>query len=147
LPGSDLPACAVHLAVFVEPFLGFVLDGSKTIESRFGVTRVAPYQQVRKGDVVLLKRTGGPVIGVCRAGQVWFYPLEPESWKFIRETIARAMCAQDPEFWKSRESASYATLLQVRDVLRVEPVSWPKRSRQGWVVVSPGTQSEGGDQS
>jgi hypothetical protein len=143
-PGSDLPACGIHLAVFVEPFLSYVLDGSKTIESRFGITRQAPYRRVRTGDVILLKRVGGPVVGLCRVGQAWFYQLDPASWKFIRERFAIAMCAQDPGFWKSRESASYATLLQVRDVLPIDALSWPKRSRQGWVVVSSGAESDGG---
>ena len=30
-PGSRLPSCGIHLAVFVEPFLGYVLGGSKTV--------------------------------------------------------------------------------------------------------------------
>jgi ASC-1-like (ASCH) protein len=50
--------------VFIEPYLQFILDGQKTVESRFSANRSAPYQQVGKGDVVLLKRTGGPVMGV-----------------------------------------------------------------------------------
>jgi hypothetical protein len=54
----------IHLAVFIEPYLQFILDGQKTVESRFSANRSAPYQQVGKGDVVLLKRTGGPVMGV-----------------------------------------------------------------------------------
>ncbi|VTR93371.1 Marine sediment metagenome DNA, contig: S03H2_S05381 (Fragment) OS=marine sediment metagenome GN=S03H2_35639 PE=4 SV=1 [Gemmata massiliana] len=146
-PGADLPTCGIHLAVFVEPFLGYLLDGTKTIESRFSITRQAPYEKVCKGDILLVKRSSGPIVGICRVGQVWFYNLDPESWSYIREHFARAICAQDPEFWKARESASYATLLQVKNVLSVEPVNWPKRSRQGWVVVSPGTAPDGGDES
>jgi hypothetical protein len=144
-PGSELPTCGIHLAIFVEPFLAYMLDGTKTIESRFSVTRQAPYRRVRTGDVILLKRVGGPVVGLCRVGQAWFYNLDMESWAYIREHFARAICAQDPDFWKARESASYATLFQVKNVLPFEPVNWPKRSRQGWVVVSPGTQVDGGD--
>ncbi len=36
----------VHLAVFVEPYLSAVLDGRKTMESRFGLTRQPPYDCV-----------------------------------------------------------------------------------------------------
>src|SRR5947208_15176323 len=64
-PGSGLPSCGIHLAVFVEPFLGYVLDGSKTVESRFSVNRCAPFGKVRQGDVALLKRPGAPVVGIA----------------------------------------------------------------------------------
>lgn len=141
-PGSALPSCGIHLAVFVEPFLGYLLDGTKTIESRFSVTRQAPYEKVCKGDILLVKRSSGPVVGLCRVGQVWFYNLDPDSWAYIRKHFARAICAQDPAFWTAREGASYATLLQVKNVLAIDPVSWPKRSRQGWVVVSPRTEPD-----
>jgi hypothetical protein len=142
-PGAPLPTCGLHLAVFVEPFLGYVLDGSKTVESRFATTRQAPYRRVTPGDVMLLKRTSGPVVGLCRVRQAWFYRLDPVSWKVIREQFARALCAQDPAFWAARQSASFATLLQVRDVKRIAPVAWPKRSRQGWVVLSSGPDPNG----
>jgi hypothetical protein len=33
---------AIHLAVFVEPYLSFLLDGTKTIESRFAMRRSIP---------------------------------------------------------------------------------------------------------
>jgi hypothetical protein len=36
----------VHLAVFVELFLSSLLDGTKTIESRFGLRRSAPFGRV-----------------------------------------------------------------------------------------------------
>src|SRR5215210_2794220 len=69
--GSELPSCGIHLAVFVEPFLDYVLDGSKTVESRFSVNRCAPFGKVSPGDMVLLKRAGGPVVGIARVRTVW----------------------------------------------------------------------------
>src|SRR5882757_5711201 len=56
----------IHLAVFVEPYLSFVLEGKKTVESRFSVNRHAPYEQVRSGDLIVLKKSSGPICGVCR---------------------------------------------------------------------------------
>jgi len=79
-PGSGLPRCGIHLAVFVEPFLGYVLDGSKTVESRFSVNRCAPFGKVNRHDVVLLKRAGGPVVGLAQVRTVWSYLLEESSW-------------------------------------------------------------------
>ncbi|OAI51261.1 hypothetical protein AYO44_05010 [Planctomycetaceae bacterium SCGC AG-212-F19] len=144
---SALPLCGVHLAVFVEPFLGYVLDGSKTVESRFSINRCAPFGKVSPGDVVLLKRAGGPVVGIARVRTVWSYELDESSWAVIRKRFAKALRAQAPEFWERRRGATYATLMLIDQVLALEPVKWEKRDRRGWVVVRSAGQPSlfGGD--
>jgi len=132
---------SLHLGVFVEPYLGHVLAGRKTVESRFSVVRCPPYRRVRRGDTLLLKASGGPIVGLCEVRDAWYYHLDPGSWKFIRKEFAEALCAQDPEFWQAREKASYATLLRINRVTHVPPFSWAKRDRRGWVVVAPGTEA------
>lgn len=130
-----LPERSVHLAVFVEPYLDFVLSGKKTVESRFSMVRFPPYGRVARGDLVLLKESGGPVVGVCEIGAAWFYKLDQDSWKTIRHEFSRALCAEDPSFWRNRKSAEFATLMYVARAKRIPPVDWPKRDRRGWVVV------------
>jgi hypothetical protein len=134
-PGSELPRAGVHMAVFVEPYLGYVLDGSKSVESRFSATRCAPYGRVRAGDVLLLKRSGGPVVGLGLVKAVWSYQLDPESWRVIRESFAAALRAQNPDFWESRRGAEYATLMSLERVRAVGPIQWKKADRRGWVVL------------
>jgi dephospho-CoA kinase len=126
---------SLHLAVFVGPFLDCVLDGRKTVESRFGSVRCPPYGRVQQGDLVLLKRSGGPVCGVIEVGAVWSYRLDRDSWGLIRRQFTESLCAQDPQFWKAREHATYATLMQIQHVRRLPEITWPKRDRRGWVVV------------
>ena len=97
--------------------------------------RDVPFGKVSQGDVVLLKRAGGPVVGIARVRTVWSYQLDESSWEVIREQFAKALRAQDPEFWERRRGASYATLMLIDHVLALEPVEWEKRDRRGWVVV------------
>jgi len=125
----------IHLAVFVEPYLSFVLSGTKTVESRFSVNKLAPFELVHEGDVVLLKKTGGPIVGLCRVSHVWNFKLEPKTWSEIRNDFADALCAQDPSFWDQRKEASYATLMRVDNVLTIPPIKIDKRDRRGWVVL------------
>ena len=140
-PESELPACGIHLAVFVEPFLGYVLDGSKTVESRFSVNRCAPFGKVRQGDVILLKRAGGPVVGIARVQMVWSYRLSQSSWGVIRKKFTTALRAQDPEFWEHRRGASYATLMSINQVLSINPpIEWKKKDRRGWVLLQSGDE-------
>jgi hypothetical protein len=124
-----------HLAILVEPYLQFILDGKKTVESRFSANRCPPYGAVKKGDIILLKRSGGPIVGLCQVADVWFYHLDPESWKFIKDKFAKAICAQGTAFWEERETASYATLMRIEQVQTIEPVNFTKRDRRGWVVL------------
>ena len=67
----------LHLAVLTEPFCSLLLDGAKTIESRFSHVRCAPYGTLAKGDIVVVKKTGGPVTGAFQAGTVRSYHLTP----------------------------------------------------------------------
>jgi hypothetical protein len=46
---------ARQLFDMVEPYLGYILEGKKTIESRFSKPLIPPYRRVALGDVVLLK--------------------------------------------------------------------------------------------
>lgn len=126
---------SVHLAVLVEPYLQFILDGSKTVESRFSVRRFPPFNCVEPGDVILLKRSSGPIVGICEVTSAWFYRLNPKSWQEIRTEFTQALCAQDPNFWLTREAASFATLMRIHRVLEISPTQCNKRDRRGWVVL------------
>jgi len=127
---------SVHLAIFVEPYLKFILEGRKTVESRFNSHRCAPYQKVQVGDILLLKRSGGPVVGLCEVANVWFYRLDPESWDTIKYEFAQDLYVQDPSFWEKRQHASYATLMRIQHVCPIEPAKFTKYDRRGWVLLT-----------
>lgn len=127
----------LHVAVFVEPFLSDVLQGRKTIESRFSSRRTPPFSSVSAGDVILLKASGGPIVGICRADAVWFYRTSAKSWGEIRDRFAQAMCAEDPAFWDARRNRSFATLIRLSDVLALSPLQYQKQDRRGWLIEQP----------
>ena len=129
------PPNSIHLAVFVEPFLQFVLDGRKTVESRFSIHRRPPFGCVRSGDLVLIKESGGPVVAVAEVSSVWYYKLDPSAWDFIRNRFSEQLCVDDSEFWKSKVSSYFATLMQFARVDKLDPLNCSKRDRRGWVVL------------
>lgn len=131
----------LHLAVFTQPYASLILSGDKTVESRFSCVRCAPYDRVSHGDVVLIKESGGPVIGIFKVGGVWSYEIDDSSWDDIRDRFAEAICPQGSSFWSDRSSAQYATLMKVQKPDRLKPIIWPKRDRRGWVVISNPTQN------
>ena len=124
----------VHLGVFIEPYLAYVLDGSKTVESRFATRATPPYEKVGPGDVILVKRTGGDIEGICRASDAWYYHLEPSTWREIRRDFGKLMRVSR-EFLQTRMNARFATLIRLDEVYRLSPLSVRKRDRRGWVVL------------
>lgn len=127
-------AVRLHLAVLVEPYLSYIVEGSKTVESRFAKTRGAPYRRVDRGDVLLLKRQSGGIEAICCVSDAWFYELQSSSWKEIRNRFGSGMRVSQ-QFLDSRAGALYATLIRITEVLPIEPVPTRKRDRRGWVVL------------
>ena len=124
--------------MFVEPFLTAVLDGRKTIESRFGVHRRPPYLCVEDGDIILLKRSGGPVVGLALARSAEFYQLSPAILKDIRRRFAFQLFALEDEFWTAREGKQYATLIEIEAPEAIKPMPLVKRDRRAWVAYVAG---------
>jgi len=125
----------LHLGVFVEPYLSLIIDGRKTVESRFAAVRQAPFERVARGDLVFLKRAGGPVVGICEIGAAWFYHLDKRILRSLKVEFTKALCANEPGFWTRRSHASFATLMYVARVASLSPMIWPKRDRRGWVTL------------
>ena len=127
---------SVHLAVLLEPYLKFILEGSKTIESRFSKNRIAPYGAVESGDVILLRRSAAKsVSGICIVRSVWFYQLDNENLQVIKKDFAAGLRADGSSFWEERQSARFATLMRIAEVYRITPIEIEKRDRRGWVVL------------
>jgi ASC-1-like (ASCH) protein len=131
---------SLHLAVLLEPYLDFILTGKKTVESRFSLKRCPPYRRVSPGDVLLLKRASGPVLGISRVADVLFYELDRDRLKSIRKTHADAICPASGDFWREREGASFATLIWLEKVKAIDPLSVKKRDRRGWVILTERSQ-------
>ena len=65
----------LHLAVFSGKVLEYLLDGQKTTESRFSQNKIAPYDKVSEHDIVIIKRSGGDIVGYFEVGKVMQFDL------------------------------------------------------------------------
>lgn|ERR1700720_2267858 len=111
------------------------MEGRKTVETRFAKRRCPPFERVTKGDVVILKRAGGDVTGICLVERAWFYHIDAQSLVAIREKFGPAICAVDDSFWTDRNQAVVATILLITNVTPIRKVVIGKRDRRGWVVL------------
>ena len=124
----------LHVAIFSEPFLTFILDGRKTIESRFSRNRCAPFRKVAEGDIVFIKKVAGPICGLSLVKQAWFFDLAYEPLEGIRHQYEDRICA-DECFWSTHRNSSYASLFLLGQTISVDPVRCEKRDRRGWVLL------------
>jgi hypothetical protein len=129
---SAITPVGIHLAIFAEPFLSLILDGRKTVESRFSRNRCAPFGRVSDGDIILIKEVAGPICGLTLAKRTWFYDLTLEPLGRIRDRYGASICA-DEAFWNSRRNAAYATLIELAETAVIQPLACDKRDRRGWV--------------
>ncbi len=129
----------IHIAVMAEPFLSLVLNGKKTVESRFSLHRVAPYRRVQTGDLVLMK--AGPIVGCFTVKWAQYFDLTVDSVESIRKTYGDEICSDEP-FWQQAATKRYVSLLGVTDVRRLTPVTISKTDRRGWVSQKAETSSK-----
>jgi len=127
-----------HLAIFTPPFIDLILEGKKTIESRFSKVRCAPFGVVKEGDIVIMKQSGGLVIGEFTVARVvTFNNLDKGLLEKIAKEYGKELCADaDENFWERRKDSRYATFLYVSNLIRYEkPFPFPKKDRRGWVII------------
>lgn len=125
----------LHLAVMSEPFLTYVLQGKKSVESRFSEKRVAPYGRVDAGDLLLFKRSAGAVLAAAIVTAVQQFRLDESAWELIWTRYGDALCASEA-FLSTRTEAVYATLMTFCRVRTLQEIAIDKRDRRGWVVLS-----------
>lgn len=123
----------IHIAVMVEPYLSYILEGKKTIESRFSKNRMSPFQKINKGDIIILKKSGGGYVAAFEAGEVRFF--EPEDEKDIeeirREYNDRLCIAND--FWELKSDSRFVTLIDVTNLCVFKEFQMNEPNRKSWI--------------
>ena len=125
----------LHMAILQPPYLDLIVEGTKTIESRFNIKRAAPFGKVVVGDLILLKETGKPITNYFFAASVLLFDLAEVPIEYVRENYGQKIQAQDEEtFWRERAASRYATLIEVGERGAVAPFAVTKKDQRGWVT-------------
>ena len=128
-----------HLAIFTQPWLDLILEGKKTIDSRFTKVRCAPYSKINPGDVVYMKESSGPVKGQFSVAKVETYAdLTSETRHEIHTRYHREIFvdSQFQGFWEKWLVAKYATLIHIENVIAYrKPFRYPRKGRTAWMLL------------
>ncbi len=94
----------IHLAVVHKIFLNAMINGKKTIETRFTKVRCAPFDRVNVGDKVLLKESGKPIAFEYTVDKVEYYINENDGlFDKLKEYSNQIQSNLIENFWEDRK--------------------------------------------
>lgn len=132
---NELRSKAIHLGIFSEPYLTYMLEGKKTIESRFSKNKIMPYNQITKDDVVIVKQSSGDILGYFTIKDVLFFDLNTTSIEEIKSKYNKQLCV-DETFWINKKNSNYATLIIINKLIKLEPFHINKKGMQTWIKLT-----------
>ncbi len=124
-----------HIAILRQPFFDMVLSGTKTIESRWSMHKVAPYNKVKIGDEILLKETCKDVTATAKVKDVKYFELTPEIVEDIRIKYGKEIGTEKFENWQATLQKKYCTLIWLDRVNQIKPIKVSRSNGAGWIVV------------
>lgn len=131
----------LHLAIFSPGSIEKIFNGQKSIESRFSKVKCQPFGLVSKGDIILMKKSGGQILGYFIAGKVKYF--EKASKKVVKQVFEdfKHELAVSNEFISNKIDSKFITLIWITKPARFRvPISVKKRNMLGWVCL--GTESQ-----
>lgn len=126
-----------HLAIFTSEAVKKLLSGEKSLELRCSKYKIAPFGQLSRGDTVIIKRSGGKLIGQFQVGMVIsFENPQKRELAWIKRSFGKGLCLP-AAFWREKVKAKYVTLCEITtfSAFLTPPTKFAKKDRRGWVVL------------
>lgn len=130
---NEITKKKLHLGIFANPYLTYMLDGKKTIESRFSKNKILPYNQISKDDIVIVKKSSGNVVAYFTIKEVLFFNLNETPIDEIKNKYNKQLCV-DENFWISKSNSNYATLIMIDKIVKLTPFHIDKKGMQTWIT-------------
>lgn len=130
-----------HLMIVHPRYIAPLLSGTKSLESRLGQDRRAPFGKVSPGDIVYIKPTGQRVVAKAIVARVdEFENLTPDDIVHLRETYDDRIMGGD-QYWESKSHSKFATLIgfQKINMLRDDstvPAELLVANRNAWRIAT-----------
>lgn len=124
-----------HLGIFTEPCLTDMLNGKKTIESRFSKKKSAPFGKIKKDDIVIVKKSSGNVVAYFTIKEVLSFDLAQYKIEDIKKQYEKELCVSE-QFWLEKNDSKFATLLMIDKMILLKPFPITKKGMQTWIVLN-----------
>lgn len=121
---------ARHLAIFKSNSANDILIGKRKVDVRFSRSRIAPFGLVKSGDQVLVKKSGGKIVGSFVVKKVIYYDnLDETDFDRIKKEFSCEEVSKD-------EPPKFVTIIFIGNVTTfLFPPQISKRDRRSWLVL------------
>ena len=123
-----------HIVILKTKYFNMIQSGEKTIESRFSIHKIAPFEKVTVGDLLLIKETGKDVTMTAKVARVEYFFLTPQKVEEIRIKYGKQIGTDKAEDWVLTAKKNYGTLIWVTEVKKVAPIPVPRSNGAGWII-------------
>ncbi len=125
-----------HLVILRKEYLEAILEGRKTIESRFTAKRRAYWNKILYGDRLFIKQSSGPVCATAEVSKVRYYEeLTADKIERLKDQYNQQILGAD-DYWQSKKDCRYGVLVWLSEVKTIRPVLINKRDWRAWVILS-----------
>ena len=97
----------------------------------------SPFGRASEGDVILFKRSGGPIVALASVLRVQYEQLTPTRGVFELVHDFGDGLGYEPGYAESKTEARFASLLWLDDVRSTCAVGLAKRDRHAWITFEP----------
>ena len=122
-----------HIVILKKKYLDLILEGKKTIESRWSMNKRVPYNKIKIGDTLYLKETGKDVTFKVNVKDVKFYELNEDVVDEILDKYGDDICINKEN--KESYNKKYCTLIWIDNIKEIEPFKVKKSYGSGWIVL------------
>lgn len=119
-----------------------ILQGSKTIESRFYVNRISPWNKIKEGETIYFKNSAKPVTAKATIAKVLQYEdLNIRTMEDIFKKYGRLIWPElitFEQWYESKKNKRYGILIFLKDPVIVKPFNINKEgfgSASAWMCV------------
>lgn len=133
----------LHLAIFAQGYIGKIFTGKKTFDARISKIKCMPFESIEKNDLVLMKESGGPIVGYFLAGTVSFY--ENDDKKTINNVLEKYKdeLSLPEEFDTTDPELKYLSLIEIKQPTKLRiPVKVRKTNLSGWISLDEESQKQ-----
>lgn len=112
-----------HVAIMTKKWklIDKILSGEKTIESRWYVNRVKPWQAISPGDRIYFKDTGCPVTASAEVAEVlYFENLNEQLFNQLLTKYGNDICLVNRNYLDYYRNKRYVILIKLRNPHRLE---------------------------
>lgn len=130
-----------HVAILSKSkkLLSKIIEGKKTIESRWYKFKKTPYNNINSDDIVYFKESGEPVTVKAKVEKVLFFEdLDSEKIKKIIEEYGEGICISI-SFAENLKDKKFCTLIFLKDVERIKPFNINKKGygiMTAWITLN-----------